>query len=101
MDSINNDYLDLFKKTAFEHIDQSQEILNLQSINNNQAEELFRHFHSLKGSSAIMKYEQISKLCNELLNLIDKTGNTYTVKDGVKLKIIQIAGEIKTLLLAI
>ncbi len=62
----------LFLKTAQEHI-QVLELL-LSSDKFPDAKEIFRHVHSLKGSSQMMGYQKIATICSEIISYIRPEG---------------------------
>lgn len=61
-------YIVLYLKTARSHIVAIKSILAQQKPAD--MEELFRHAHSLKGSSDVMGQDSISKICGQIITLI-------------------------------
>jgi chemotaxis protein histidine kinase CheA len=62
-------YNSLFLKTAKEHIQELERLL-FSTTNQPNIKEVFRHVHSLKGSSQMMGYENIAALCTEIISNI-------------------------------
>lgn len=69
-------YNDLFLKTAREHIQALESLLSSPSLPD--IKEVFRHVHSLKGSSQIMGYQEIAKSCSEIIANIRPQGTILT-----------------------
>ncbi len=77
-------YSELFFKTADEHITQIEEGLRevMHSANPNElTEEIYRHVHSLKGSSSVMGYNAISSICTKLGDILHPDATTYTITE--------------------
>lgn len=73
------EYKQLFITTATDHIQLAESLLSqlANSLSNEDAKEFFRHIHSLKGSSSVMGYKEISSACDEIDSLIHPTSDTY------------------------
>lgn len=69
-------YNTLFLKTAREHIQALESLLSSSSLPD--IKEIFRHVHSLKGSSQMMGYQEITKLCSEIIANIRPQGTILT-----------------------
>ncbi len=67
-------YNELFFKTADEHLNaiRAQVIKLSGGINNEILSEIYRRVHSLKGSSSVMGYSEISDLCSEMLDFLSE-----------------------------
>lgn len=66
-------YNGLFLRSAKDHIDTIENKLLplLNSLNqNDNTEEIYRRAHSLKGSSSVMGYTEISDICNQIIGLV-------------------------------
>jgi chemotaxis protein histidine kinase CheA len=66
-------YESLFLKTAKDHIDVIEKNLKTLTITHDKKvalEEIYRQAHSLKGSSTIMKYDTIAKVCERVIDIV-------------------------------
>lgn len=72
-------YNNLFLKSAWEHIKALDILLN--SDNLPDQKEVFRHVHSLKGSSQMMGYKKIAEACSEIIAHIRPEGTILEASD--------------------
>lgn len=77
------DFTELFFKTASDHVREIEKLLDYIESSPTPTkiiDEIFRHVHSLKGSSSVMGYTQIAEACEKLDVIIhpEKGSFVYT-----------------------
>lgn len=78
-----SDYNALFITTASDHLNAVAKLLQQLPKDGDPgyiASEVFRHIHSLKGSSGVMGYQKISQLCDSIDALIHPDTNTFYIE---------------------
>jgi chemotaxis protein histidine kinase CheA len=91
-------YSELFFKTADEHIERVEEGLKevMKAVNPKEVtEEIYRHIHSLKGSSSVMGYNTISDLCSKIDELMHPEEDIYTITDHNIDELMSLVGTLK------
>lgn len=83
-------YNDLFLKSANNHLTEVKKLLsNIQIENKKQTfEEIYRHIHSLKGSSSVMGVNTIVTLCDEINSLILNSKNNQLKEKIIDIELI-------------
>lgn len=84
-------YTSLFLKTAKEHIASLENMLKSQGKPVDW-DDFFRHVHSLKGSSQMMGFGNISEVCSEIINNIRPQDSIVEV-DGELTQILKLLVE--------
>src|SRR5690348_9473201 len=78
-----SNYDGLFFETANDHITSCESLL-IDTPQTVDMQEIFRHIHSLKGSSQMMGFENISNICQKLISIIRPDESVITVdSDGL------------------
>lgn len=91
------DYKILFLKTAYEHVAEIERLVA--SFSSGQTtgvfKEIYRHAHSLKGSSSVMGFSQIAQRCSIIDDLITLDEHKDMPQDEKLTKIVKYVSEIK------
>ncbi len=78
-------YRDLFIESAEEHVQKINSELTNSSARKEVIDEIYRRIHSLKGSSSIMGFSEISQLCTKAGDLLQDREKESTRDDNLKI----------------
>lgn len=78
-------YRDLFIETAKEHVQKINSELANSSARDEVMDEIYRRIHSLKGSSSIMGFSEISQLCTKAGDLLQNRDKESNIEDNLKI----------------
>jgi len=84
MSSTNLDeYITLYVTTAMDHLSAAISLATTPPISQSSHDEIYRHIHSLKGSSSVMNVPVVTKLCEDILVLLRDTKKQSEINSNV------------------